>query len=142
MPYIQIYQLDIRVCNVDQNFRKHFCWEKLLRITKEVLINIYLMCKILGQVLFGIQKCLQSDTCVLSCFSCVWLLVTLWTVALQAPLSMGFPRQEYWSGLPFSSLGDLPDPGIEQCLLCLLHWQAGSLSSATWEANLTHSRLH
>ena len=86
------------------------------------------MCKILGQVLFGIQKCLQSDTCVLSCFSCVWLLVTLWTVALQAPLSMGFPRQEYWSGLPFSSLGNLPDPGIEQCLLCLLHWQAGSLS--------------
>ena len=38
---------------------------------------------------------------------------TPWTVALQAPLSMGFPRQEYWSGLPFPSPGDLPDPGIE-----------------------------
>ena len=38
--------------------------------------------------------------------------VTLWTVALQAPLSMGFSRQEYWSGLPFPSSGDLPDPGI------------------------------
>ena len=36
-----------------------------------------------------------------------------WTVALQAPLSMGFPRQEYWSGLPFPSPGDLLDPGIE-----------------------------
>ena len=36
-----------------------------------------------------------------------------WTVAHQAPLSMGFPRQEYWSGLPFPSLGNLPDPGIE-----------------------------
>ena len=35
------------------------------------------------------------------------------TVALQAPLSMGFPRQEYWSGLPFPSPGDLLDPGIE-----------------------------
>ena len=35
------------------------------------------------------------------------------TVALQAPLSMGFPRQEYWSGLPFPSSGDLPNPGIE-----------------------------
>ena len=35
------------------------------------------------------------------------------TVACQAPLSMGFPRQEYWSGLPFPSPGDLPDPGIE-----------------------------
>jgi len=40
-------------------------------------------------------------------------LVTPWTVASQAPLSMGFSRQEYWSGLPFPSPGDLPDPGIE-----------------------------
>ena len=38
---------------------------------------------------------------------------TPWTVALQAPLSMGFSRQEYWSGLPFPSPGDLPNPGIE-----------------------------
>ena len=37
----------------------------------------------------------------------------LWTVARQASLSMGFPRQEYWSGLPFPSPGDLPDPGIK-----------------------------
>ena len=40
-------------------------------------------------------------------------LSTLWTVALQAPLSMGFSRQEYWSGLPFPSPGNLPDPGME-----------------------------
>ena len=39
--------------------------------------------------------------------------VTLWTVAHQAPLSMGFPRQEYWSGLPFPSPGDHPAPGIK-----------------------------
>ena len=39
--------------------------------------------------------------------------MTLRAVAHQAPLSVGFPRQEYWSGLPFSSPGDLPDPGIE-----------------------------
>ena len=38
---------------------------------------------------------------------------TPWTVALQAPLSMGFPRQEYWNGLPFLSPGDLPHSGIE-----------------------------
>ena len=43
----------------------------------------------------------------------VWLFVTSWTVAHQAPPSMGFSRQEYWSGLPFPSPGDLPDPGIE-----------------------------
>ena len=40
-------------------------------------------------------------------------LVTPWTAAHQAPLSMGFPRQEYWCGLPFPSPGDLPEPGIE-----------------------------
>ena len=43
----------------------------------------------------------------------VRLFATLWTVACQAPLSMGFSRQEYWSGLPFPSPGDLPNPGIE-----------------------------
>ena len=43
----------------------------------------------------------------------VRLFVTPWTVAYQALLSMGFSRQEYWSGLPFPSPGDLPDPGIE-----------------------------
>ena len=41
------------------------------------------------------------------------LFVTLWTVAHQAPLFMGFPRQEYWSGWPFPPPGDLQDPGIE-----------------------------
>ena len=43
----------------------------------------------------------------------VWLFATPWTVAHQAPLSMGFSRQEYWSGLPFPSPGDLPAPGID-----------------------------
>ena len=43
----------------------------------------------------------------------VRLFATLWTVAYQASLSMGFSRQEYWSGLPFPSPGDLPDPGIK-----------------------------
>ena len=45
--------------------------------------------------------------------SCVRLFTTPWTVTYQAPLSMGFSRQQYWSGLPFPSPGDLPDPGIE-----------------------------
>jgi len=46
-------------------------------------------------------------------FSHVWLFVIPWTVGPEAPLSMGFPRQEYWRGLPFSSPGGLPDIGIE-----------------------------
>ena len=43
----------------------------------------------------------------------VQFFATPWTVAFQAPLSMGFSRQEHWSGLPFPSPGDLPDPGIK-----------------------------
>ena len=54
-------------------------------------------------------------------------LCDLWTVAHQAPLSMGFSRQEYWSGLPFPSPGDLPDPGIEPSSPTL---QADALTSA------------
>ena len=53
-------------------------------------------------------------------------LVTLWTVAHQAPLSMGFSKQQYWSGLLFPSTGDLPDLGIKPGSLAL---QANSLST-------------
>ena len=52
------------------------------------------------------MMCVQS-------LSCVRLSVTLWTVAHQASLSMGFSRQEYWNGLPYPSPGNLPNPGIE-----------------------------
>ena len=45
--------------------------------------------------------------------SCARIFVNTWTVARQAPLSMDFSRQKHWSGLPFPSLGDLPDPGIK-----------------------------
>ena len=55
--------------------------------------------------------CMCVCVCVCVCVvNCVWLFATPWTVAHQAPLSMGFPRQEYWSGLPFPSPEDLPDP--------------------------------
>ena len=59
----------------------------------------------------GTQHC-KATLCAQS-LSCVPLFSTTWTVARQAPLSMGSPRQEYWSGLPFPSPGDLPNPGIE-----------------------------
>ena len=57
----------------------------------------------------------SGQSIVSNCFA------TPWTVACQAPLSVGFFRQEYRSGLPFPSPGDLPDPGMELHLLCLLH---------------------
>ena len=55
----------------------------------------------------------KVHACVLSHFSCVWLFANLCTVAHQVPLSMGFSRQEYWTGLPCPSPADLPNPGIE-----------------------------
>ena len=54
----------------------------------------------------------------------VLLFATPWTIAHQAPLSMEFSRQEYWSGLSFLSPADLPNPGLDSCLL---NWQADSL---------------
>ena len=56
---------------------------------------------------------LKSESEVAQSLSRVRLLATLWTVAHQVPLPISFSRQEYWSGLPFPSPGDLPDPGIE-----------------------------
>ena len=60
---------------------------------------------------------LYSLLLLLRCFSCVQLSATPWTVAHQAPLFMGFSRQEQWSGLPWPPLGDLPDPGIKPTFL-------------------------
>ena len=51
--------------------------------------------------------------CCVQSLSCIQFFVAPWTVACQAPLSMGFSKQEYWSGLPFPPPEDLPDPGIE-----------------------------
>ena len=59
--------------------------------------------------------------CVPSHFSCVLLFLTLWTIAHQAPLSIGFFKQEYWSGLSCPPPGDLPDLGSNSSLLHL-HW--------------------
>ena len=67
---------------------------------------------------------LHLCACELSRFSHVRLFVTLWIVARQVLLSMRFSRQEYWSGLPFPSPGDLPDPVIEPVSLvsCTRSW--------------------
>ena len=66
--------------------------------------------------------------------SCVQLFVTPWTVAYEAPPSMGFPMQEYWSGLLFPFPGDLPNPGIEPMSLRSPALIGGFFTtSTTWE---------
>ena len=74
-------------------------------------------------------------------YMCPWLLshvrllAALWTVAYQAPLSMGFSRREYWSGLPCSSPGDLLDPGMEPASLVSSALAGGFFTTGTpWEA--------
>ena len=69
-------------------------------------------------------EALLVTVCVLSCFSRVWVSAALWTEAPQAPLSMGFSRQEYWTGLPCPAPGDLPDPGIKLAshVSCVGRW--------------------
>ena len=74
--------------------------------------------------------------CIWSYFSCVQLFATLWTVACQVPLSMGFSRQEYWSGLPFPPPGDLPDPGINPSSTVLVgkFFTNSKIKVVHWEA--------
>ena len=74
------------------------------------------------------RKCPEKTyMCVLSCFSHVRRCATLWTIACQAPLSTGFPRQEYWSGLPSLLQGIFPTQGLNPGLLCLLQRERGRL---------------
>ena len=94
-------------------------------------VSLYLCCLGFTKLLESINLCCA----VLSCFSRVQLFATLWTVALQAPLSMGFSRQEYWSGLLCPPPGDLPDPGIEPRSLTSPQLAGGLFTtSTTWEA--------
>ena len=73
--------------------------------------------------------------CVLSLLSCVRLFAAPWTIACQAPLSMGFSRPEHWSELPFPSPGDLSDRGIQPAFLMSPALAGGFfMTSVTWEA--------
>ena len=75
--------------------------------------------------------------CMLSCFSHVQLFATPWTIAHQAPVSMGFSRQDYYSGLPCPSPEDLPDPWIKLAFLMSPPLAGGFFTtSATWEASV------
>ena len=98
----------------------------------------YLLALRFGQIFLSVLNLPNGDdedsvcACVLSHFSYVQLFVMLWTVGHKVPVSMGFSRQEYWSGLPFPFSGDLPNPRTEPTSPSL----AGRLftANAIWEA--------
>ena len=73
---------------------------------------------------------------------CVRLVATSRTIACQAPLFTGFPRQEYWSGLPLPLAGDLPDPGIEPSISCVLCIAGGFFTPEPPESTLHQTLLH
>ena len=82
--------------------------------------------------------------CLMSHFSLVWLFATPWTVACQAPPSMGFSKQEDWSGLPFPPPGDLLDPGIIPTSPAVPSLRVDSLLLSHWEPiifNLEHRNI-
>ena len=121
-------------------------WQLMMAWSKVEFLNLSTI-DILDWIILCYGECpvhwqmfgsIYGYACMLGHFSHVQLCGTLWTIACQGPLSMGFSTQEYWSGLPCPSPGDLPDPGIEPVSLmfptlarhyvsCLLHWLAGSL---------------
>ena len=78
-----------------------------------IYICVWSFCENLAiHIIYALSVCTLC-ACVLSCSIMSDSFATLWTVARQAPLSMRFPRQEHWSGLPFPPPGDLPYPGIK-----------------------------
>ena len=89
---------------------------------------ITLQCPLSFQVKGSVCVCVDAWTHTLSC---VQPFATPWTESHQAPLSMAFFRQEYWSGLPFPTPSDLPDPGIDTVSLVFPLWQAYSLPLAS-----------
>ena len=84
---------------------------------------------------------IHMHSCVLSCFCCVQLSGTLWTVAYQAPLSMGFSREEFWSGLPCPPSCDLPDSGLEPTSPAAPVLQVGFLLKSHWGSPLVFTLL-
>ena len=82
-----------------------------------------------------------AHACVPSCFSHDWLFMTLWTIACQAPLSIGVSRQENWSGLACPPAGDLLDPRTEPVFLMYSAFPGRSFTtSATWELQKPHQK--
>ena len=107
-------------------------------LNQSILKPVLLASASIGQwIIVCVCVCARAHERALSCFSSVQLFMTLWTAAHQTPLSMGFSRQEYWTGLPRPPPGDLPDPGTKPASL-KSPALAGRFftTSATWKVPL------
>ena len=135
MQNIQWYIFWIRSCQINLHPRKIHCF------SREVLSLFWMKGRVTKNHWSNEGWCISSFSSV-QLLSSVQLFATLWTVAYQAPLSMGFSRQEYWSGLPCPSPGHLPRPGIKPASLMSPALADGFFTTgATWES-LTKKRMH
>ena len=100
-----------------------FIYSSTEKLSVDILVSLYFSHSTMNIALSIFSKNILMYICVCVCvcvyahmlshFSFIRLFSTLWTVAHQDPLSMGFSRQEYWGGLPYPTPGDLPNPGIK-----------------------------
>ena len=118
-------------------------WEWYIRVRKTSYLKKKKHQGLMGEnsvFIENVKACFLSLSRVHTCMlSCVWLFETPWTVAHEALLSLGFSRQDYWSGCPALLQGIFLTQGSNLGLLSLLHWQVGSLVPAPpgkpqWEA--------
>ena len=113
----------------------HFLLEEIFPTPRSNLCHLHDRQTVYPQSHRGSPCVIQAmHVCMLSRFSCVQLFVIPWTVVRQAPLSMGFSRQEHWSGLPSPPPGDLLTQGFYPCLLHPLHWHWLLTTGTTWWA--------
>ena len=114
------------MCSVSKNK----VTDSLLSFSVQIILSS-LLTSVFGELsstYFLLPSPKKANACMLSRFSFIGLFATPWTVARQAPLSMGFSQQEYWRGLPRPLPGDLPHPGMEyeSLVSCIgrrvLHW--------------------
>ena len=132
--YLSVLWVCVCVCEEQWCGKNYFCRNTLQHPKK----NMYFSSTIWHWVFLTVMC-----ACVLSHFNCIQLFTPLWTVAHQAPLSMGLSRQEYWSGLPCPPPGDLPSPGIKPTSLISLALAGGLFStSATWEAPYPYNSFY
>ena len=119
--------------------RSRFC-PRTIGLKFFLLVKVSSAKVILGSsMLHGVRRC--GSDCVCHVLSHVWLCTTPWTMAHQARLSMGFSRQEYWSGLPLLPPGNLAHPGIEPMSPVCFALQMDSLHTESLEKPLWWSRI-
>ena len=130
-PFFFVYQLKESICSPNSPPTSWNCSEftsALLIVIWSIVLLVLMLGNIDTNIILKPSPGAHSHILhvrMLTFFSRVWLFATLWIVAHQAPLSMAFSRQEYWSRLPCPSPGDLPDPGIKPTSLyisCIGRW--------------------